>query len=195
MRVEGRGSGVKGVRGGLEGVPVLEWRREDNEEERTMTYPAPHYFAETGEVSARFRAATTPADIQREEGGAFHYIATAASTGSDFGLYRIDMSEVATGAALHFHRTFSESFYVLSGRVRFSDGEKWFDGVAGDFVYIPAGGLHAFRNESGEPASMLLLFVPGASREGYFEGLSKLGQMSESERREFFISHDNLFAE
>jgi uncharacterized RmlC-like cupin family protein len=26
----------------------------------------------------------------------------------------------------------------------------------GDFVHVPEGGVHVFRNESGEPASMLL---------------------------------------
>lgn len=30
------------------------------------------------------------------------------------------------------------------------------------------GGLHGFRNESGEPASILILFAPGAPREAYF---------------------------
>lgn len=94
---------------------------------------------------------------------------------------------------MHFHRTISESFSVLSGTVQFSNGEKWFDGSAGGFVHIPVGGLHAFRNESGEPASMLLLFVPGADREGYFEGLVDLGKMSGEERVEFFIRHDNIF--
>ena len=29
--------------------------------------------------------------------------------------------------------------------------------------------MHGFRNESGEPASMLILFTPGAPREDYFE--------------------------
>lgn len=159
-----------------------------------MTYPDPRYFGETGEVSARFRPVTTPADIDRGAAGAFHYIATGASTGGDFGLYRIDIGPGGPGAAMHFHRTLSESFYVLSGTVQFSDGERWMDGNPGDFVYIPAGGLHAFRNESGEPASMLLLFVPGAPREGYFEGLGRLSEMSDTERAEFFVRHDNLFA-
>ena len=37
---------------------------------------------------------------------------------------------------------------------------------------MPIGGVHGFRNESGEPASMLLLFTPGAPREDYFETLA-----------------------
>ena len=41
---------------------------------------------------------------------------------------------------------------------------------------VPIGGVHGFRNESGEPATMLLHFAPGAPREGYFEGLPGLGE-------------------
>lgn len=160
-----------------------------------MTYPDPKYLAEKPEVSAAYRPTSTPPAIDRGAAGAFHYLATAASTDGEFGFYRIDMGPGAPGAAMHFHRTFSESFYVLSGTVQFSDGERWIDGNPGDFIYIPAGGLHAFRNQSGEPASILLLFVPGASREGYFEGLAKLGEMSDAERQEFFIKHDNLFVQ
>jgi mannose-6-phosphate isomerase-like protein (cupin superfamily) len=90
----------------------------------------------------------------------------------------------------HFHRSISESFYILSGTVRIYDEQRWIDTVPGDFVHVPAGGVHAFRNESGEPASMLLQFASGAPREGYFEGLLELGGLSEEERAEFFLRHD-----
>ena len=69
---------------------------------------------------------------------------------------------------LHFHKTISESFFVLSGRIRLHDGSRWVDAVAGDFRYVPEGGIHGFRNTSGEPASMLILLTPGAPREDYW---------------------------
>jgi hypothetical protein len=50
------------------------------------------------------------------------------------------------------------------------------------------GGIHGFRNESGEPASMLLHFAPGAPREGYFEGLAEWvrdGRPSDEEVADF----------
>lgn len=71
------------------------------------------------------------------------------------------------------------------------DGGRWIDATAGDYLYVPVGGLHAFRNESGEPASMLMLLVPGAPREAYFEGITALAELSDKERAEFFIRHDN----
>jgi uncharacterized RmlC-like cupin family protein len=61
---------------------------------------------------------------------------------------------------------------VITGTVRLLDGANWIDAKPGDFLYVPAGGLHGFRNDSGEPASMLILFAPGAPRELYFEGLA-----------------------
>ncbi len=42
-----------------------------------------------------------------------------------------------------------------------------------------------------EPASILILFSPGAPREAYFEGLSALADMTDDERREWFAAHDN----
>ncbi|MFD8547297.1 cupin domain-containing protein [Streptomyces sp. NPDC059649] len=62
----------------------------------------------------------------------------------------------------------SESFYVLSGEIHVFDGERWFDASRGDYLYIPPGGVHSFGNISGEPAEFLVLFAPGAAREGYF---------------------------
>jgi hypothetical protein len=41
---------------------------------------------------------------------------------------------------------------------------------------------------------MLILFAPGAPREGYFEGLAEIArgkELSEEERAEFYLRHDN----
>jgi oxalate decarboxylase/phosphoglucose isomerase-like protein (cupin superfamily) len=73
------------------------------------------------------------------------------------------------------------------------DGTRWTDATAGDFLYVPEGGIHAFRNESGEFASMLILFAPGAPREPYFEQVAAMAQRSEEERRGFFLEHDTFW--
>lgn len=167
-----------------------------------MSYPKIRYTGDTGEISARFRPAGTKPDyvsggrVSEDgptvyEGTGYHYLGTDASTGGEFGLYRVDMGPRPTGPAAHFHRTISESFFILSGTVRLFDGEGWIDAMPGDFLYVPVGGLHGFRNESGEPASMLLLFAPGASREEYFEGIDRLGSLSEEQKAQFYIDHDN----
>jgi len=60
---------------------------------------------------------------------------------------------------------------------------------------VPQGGIHAFRNESGELASILILFTPGAPREDYFETLAAglLPGMTDDERAEFFLRHDTFW--
>jgi mannose-6-phosphate isomerase-like protein (cupin superfamily) len=157
-----------------------------------MTYPEPRYHGETGEISATFRPEPTPPELVTPTTQT-RYLATTASTNGQFGLYRWDMGPEPSGPDTHFHQTISESFFVLSGTVRLFDGNRWIDAVPGDFLFVPEGGLHAFRNESGQPASMLLLFAPGAPREGYFEGLSELAGMTDEERAEFFLRHDTYW--
>ena len=158
-----------------------------------MSYPEVRYRGDTGEVSAALRRADAPPELAMGTATRCSYLATGQSTNGRFGLYRWDMGPEAGGPATHFHRTISESFFVLSGTVRLYDGEQWVDATAGDFLFVPEGGLHAFRNDSGEPASMLILFAPGAPREGYFEGLPELGTATEEERREFFLRHDTYW--
>jgi mannose-6-phosphate isomerase-like protein (cupin superfamily) len=155
-----------------------------------MTYPPATYHGD-GEFSATYRGADHPPDLVYPNGNTVDYLATGRSTGGQFGLYRWNMGPRRSGPDPHFHRSLSESFFVLSGTVRIYDGTRWIDTRPGDFVHVPAGGVHGFRNESGEPASMLLHFSPGAPREGYFEGLLRLGTMSEEEKADLFLRHDN----
>ena len=159
-----------------------------------MSYPDPVHVGD-GAALARFRPVDTAPELPRP-GGAASYLATGASTGGRFGLYRWDMGPEVSGARPHFHRTITESFFVLSGEVRLFDGDGWRVGGPGDFMFVPEGGIHGFRNESGEPASMLILFVPGAPREAYFEGLVDLAEgrwtPTPDELRAFFVEHDNL---
>jgi mannose-6-phosphate isomerase-like protein (cupin superfamily) len=161
-----------------------------------MSYPDPRYLGETGEVSAVVRQVGQGPEL-RVGTSAASYLATGESTGGRFGLYRWDMAPGTPGAAAHFHRTISESFFILSGKVGLYDGEKWTEAKSGDFLYVPEGGLHGFRNASDQPASMLILFAPGAPREEYFEGLADvaLGRrlFTPEEYREFCERHDNIF--
>lgn len=155
-----------------------------------MTYPPPRYHGETGEVSAIYRSVDQEPELVYPSGGTAHYLATGATTNGQFGLYRWEMGPNPGGPAPHFHRSFSESFFILAGTVRIYDGKSWIDAVPGDFVHVPEGGIHAFRNESGEPASMLIHFAPGAPRETYFEGLLDLAGKTDAEKAEFVLRHD-----
>jgi GNAT superfamily N-acetyltransferase/uncharacterized RmlC-like cupin family protein len=156
------------------------------------TYPEPRYLGAEGEVTARVRHAGAAPDLIRRGGNTVHYLATGSSTDGLFGLYKFAFGpEPGGGARPHFHRTISESFFVLSGTIQIFDGRTWRDAEVDDFVHVPPGGIHGFRNESRAPASMLIHFAPGAPREAYFEGLDRLDEMSGADREAFFKLHDN----
>lgn len=158
-------------------------------------YPPIRYTEEQPEVSAWLRRATDPADHDSFGLVKYHYLANQKATDGDYGLYRVEIAPNGGGPGPHFHRTMSEAFFVLSGTVKLHDGNDWTDGHPNDFLYVPPGGIHGFRNEVDEPASILILFAPGAPREAYFEGLSQLADLSDEERREWFDRNDNYFVE
>ncbi len=161
-----------------------------------MSYPDAVYHGEAGEVTARFRPTDTPPDLTYPNGTTVEYLSTGATSDGGFGLYRWTMGPGPGGPDLHFHRTITETFFVLSGTVTLGDGEKTVDACSGDHLFVPPGGLHSFKNRTDETASMLLLFTPGAPREGYFEGLLELAegkQMTAAELSAFFLEHDNIY--
>jgi len=160
-----------------------------------MSYPDQVYRGDSGEVSAVFRPTNTPPNLGEAGKDAIHYLATTVTTRGEFGLYRVEMRAKAGGPKTHFHKSISESFYILDGTVRLFNGAQWVDAHKGDFLHVPQGGLHAFRNDSDAPADMLLLFTPGAPREEYFEKVSQLADATDEERAAFFVEHDSYFVE
>jgi mannose-6-phosphate isomerase-like protein (cupin superfamily) len=159
-----------------------------------MSYPPVRYTAAGGEVSATYRPADAERELTSPGGGGTAYLAPATLTNGDYGLFRWDMAPAPSGPGPHFHRTMSEAFFVLSGTVLLQDGARTLEARPGDFLYVPPGGIHGFRNESGSPASILILFAPGAPRETYFEELAEVRRsgrrLSEAEWTELYARHD-----
>jgi mannose-6-phosphate isomerase-like protein (cupin superfamily) len=159
-----------------------------------MSYPEPRYHGDTGEANALYRPNGREHELTYPSGVTVDYLAVGASTDGEFGLYRWNFGSNETGPSPHFHRTISESFYIMSGTVRLYDGQRWVETGPGDYLYVPPGGIHGFKNVTGEPASMLILFTPGAPREEYFETLAELyggKDLGDEERAEFYLRHDN----
>lgn len=125
-------------------------------------------------------------------------VATGSQTAGAYGLFRWDMTGEESGPSPHFHKHISEAFYVLDGSIQLYDGESWTEGGPGDFLHVPPHGVHAFRNRSGAPASMLILFVPGAPREEYFRALAEIAsggrEFTTDEWAAFLASHDQYEA-
>jgi mannose-6-phosphate isomerase-like protein (cupin superfamily) len=155
-------------------------------------------YVGNGEASGILRAADAIEAVQIRLSTA-RYVAPGSLTAGRYGLFRWDMRPKAGGASSHFHRTFSESFYVLSGTILLYDGRDWTEGRGGDFLYIPEGGIHGFRNESDEPASMLILFAPGPPREEYFNELARISAegrtLTDEEWADLYARHDQTMVE
>jgi quercetin dioxygenase-like cupin family protein len=159
-------------------------------------YPPDTYHGEGGEASAWIRPADAPHEIDFARGGSCGYLLTGPRSAGKLGIYRWTFGEQESGPDAHFHRSIAELFYVLEGEVRLYDGRGWQEAGAGDFLYVPEGGVHGFRG--GHHASMLLMFTPGAPREDYFETLASLGRgatMTDEERAEFMLRHDTFWVE
>jgi mannose-6-phosphate isomerase-like protein (cupin superfamily) len=175
------------------------WNLED-----VPPYPPIRYAGDQPEASAWLRRGDAAPDYEARSRGKrtdftnqvkYHYLASQEQTDGDYALYRVELAPNAGGPAPHFHRTMSEAFFVLSGTITFYDGTEWVNGAQNDFLYVPPGGSHGWRNDSDEPVSMLVLFAPGAPRNYFFEGLAQLDQLTDDERREWFDRHDNLYIE
>jgi len=158
-----------------------------------MSYDDPQ-----GRTSADFRPDDDVDGLVRPK-TAMRFTAPGSVTDGRYGLFRLDMQPRAGGPEPHFHRTFAEAFYVLSGAVELYDGTGWVTAQAGDFLHVPEGGIHAFSNRSDEPASMLILFAPGIAREEYFRGLAEIAasgrKLSPDEMTAFLARHDQYMVE
>src|SRR5580700_8320978 len=91
-----------------------------------MSDPPPRYRGTKGELTGSHRPVGRPPDIvHTRTGNRVHYLATGQSTGGKFGRYRWEMGPGESGPDPHFHRTITESFYVLEGSVAIFNGERW----------------------------------------------------------------------
>jgi mannose-6-phosphate isomerase-like protein (cupin superfamily) len=157
------------------------------------------YSGETGEVTAVAVPGASMRQVTMKSGTVGSFVATGSITRGQYGLYRWDMPANAGGAGAHFHRAFSEAFYVLDGTPSFFDGRSWTPGGPGDYLYIPEGGIHGFRNDSDAAASMLILFAPGIAREAYFLELADIGasgrEMTKADWADLYARHDQVMVE
>ncbi len=161
-----------------------------------MSYPPEIYHGESGEVSARLVRGDSEPALVYPNGNKVFYLAQGVATEGKFGLYRWDFKGPPSGPDPHFHRSISESFYVLEGSVKLYDGTDWVTAKAGDFLHVPEGGIHGFLGR--DRARMLLMFTPGAPREDYFETLADAARreaMGEDDWTEFFLRHDTFWVD
>jgi len=72
------------------------------------------------------------------------------------------------GPPPHIHTREDETFYVLAGQIEVLLGEETVAAGPSDFVNVPRGTVHRFRNTGTETARMIITCVP-AGLERWFE--------------------------
>jgi len=94
------------------------------------------------------------------------FLITGAETGGAF--FMAEVSVVPGGGPPpHVHAREDETFYIQQGTLTAQVGDKSLCVSAGDFVHLPRGVVHSFKNTGDETAKVLLVVTP-AGLENYF---------------------------
>ena len=94
------------------------------------------------------------------------FLITGEETGGAFFLADVSVAP-GGGTPPHIHHREDESFHLLEGTLTVEVGGKTITASSGDFVYLPRGIAHSFRNTGEVPAKALVLTAP-AGLEGFF---------------------------
>lgn len=159
-----------------------------------MSHPDPALFA--------VRTAADNPLVGNGATSSLRMVATGGLTRGRYGLVEYRVAPRSAGAAPHYHSTFSESFYVLSGELTIYADGAWQPYRPGDYALVHEGGVHGFRNDGDEEAAFLILFAPGIARENFFAEIAELrrsgrdlGGMSPGERSAFYARHDQVMVD
>ncbi len=94
------------------------------------------------------------------------FLITGAETGGAF--FMAEVSVVPGGGPPpHVHSREDESFYLQHGTLVVQVGDKALNVSTGDFVHMPRGVMHSFKNVGEETAKLLMVATP-AGLENYF---------------------------
>jgi mannose-6-phosphate isomerase-like protein (cupin superfamily) len=98
-------------------------------------------------------------------------IVSAQMTGGEYSVLeylvapRADAEEHVIDFGIHRHGSFEETFLVRSGELEFFLENQVVTVARGDFVRVPRGIRHGYRNVTQEPVDLVVTFVPGGFEE------------------------------
>lgn len=91
-------------------------------------------------------------------GDLFTFLITGEESGGNYSTMEIVVSP-GGGPPPHIHHLADEQFYVLEGNLTFTINGHVVLATTSDFIHIPRGVVHAFRNGS-SPSRLLATFAP-----------------------------------
>jgi quercetin dioxygenase-like cupin family protein len=99
-------------------------------------------------------------------GDRYNFLATGEETNDGFFQFEAVVPP-GGGPPPHVHTREDEAFYVVRGQLEIQVGNSTYKAEAGDFVFIPRGTAHCFRNLGPGTAMQLVTVVP-AGLERFF---------------------------
>jgi quercetin dioxygenase-like cupin family protein len=101
-------------------------------------------------------------------GDVYRFLATSEDTNGKYAMWEAIVPP-GGGPPPHVHSREEESFYILEGEITFQIGDDRVVATAGIFANRPVGMPHSFKNESSQPAKMLISIAPAGLEEMFFE--------------------------
>ena len=101
-------------------------------------------------------------------GDVYRFLATGEDTNCKYALIEALVGP-GGGPPPHVHSREEEGFYILEGEITFFVGDQRLVASAGVFANMPLGIPHSFKNESGQPAKMLISVAPAGLEQMFFE--------------------------
>jgi quercetin dioxygenase-like cupin family protein len=97
----------------------------------------------------------------------FRFLATGEETGGSYSTMEI-LVPPGVGPDLHVHDNEEESFYIVEGNLTYWVGDQTFRVAPGDYVHIPRGTSHGFKNGA-MPAKLIATFAPAGAEKLFQE--------------------------
>jgi len=101
-------------------------------------------------------------------GDVYRFMATGEDTNGKYAMWEAIVPP-GGGPPPHVHSREEEGFYILAGEITFIIGEQRVVATAGMFANMPVGTPHSFRNESTQPAKMIISVAPAGLENMFFE--------------------------
>jgi quercetin dioxygenase-like cupin family protein len=100
-------------------------------------------------------------------GDVYRFMATGEDTGGKYALCEAIVPP-GGGPPPHIHSREEEGFLILEGEITFTINGERVVAKPGTFANMPIGTPHSFKNESGQPAKMLILVAPAGLEQMFF---------------------------
>lgn len=114
-----------------------------------------------------FKSSPSPENTRAIPGAVFHFLAKSDETNGAHSLIKIIVQRGAEPPA-HTHTREDESYFILSGTICYTIGEKQITVSEGEYVFLPKDVPHSFKILS-EKAEVLMWISPGGLDQWFWD--------------------------